>query len=953
MLISNLRIFFLAVLTAFLVSCGNGDDDNQNQDQGSTIERSSTELGENSYKLIEEQKLSVDKKNKIIGAVNTAIKLHKKDKTARENAINKAVKDNGGSDALASELNTKVAEENPIAAETVKLDDQGSLSNATYKLFKDICDANADKCQKLNDILAQVIEINDQETVANGSTQVTRNTKIDNLNIVPADLAEGDVAQFKGRLKTTMQAHVGLLSGVIELTKVADSGLNPDIYNKIIEQPLRGARSAQQLNEIIVAVRDAITANSQPKPARNTAIENAVAAQGGANAAYSDAIKTIVDQKHQENITAEAASGLKTATYTAVVTTANTSLNNTQRNALMAAVVVAKDKGTSTERNTEIENAIKAVRGIAPGTALAGEDTTLATAIKAAVAADYPIEVTTQAKSGLAQSVWDVINASGRTAEQKNAIISAVVAAKNLAEAQRRTQISQAVTRNGGTDATLANNIITAVTDAYDPAGMLGLDTSGLDAVIYWAIRNAAIDNAHKVTLIGADNAPGTLHPIRGAMDTRPRDKRTRDAAILAAVDGLRIVDATQVLNLKTSLLAAADAAQAIDALTSEAGSGLAAGIYNAIVGTGDPANFPRSISNAQMNAVMAPVDNALKVRPLTQDNRDNALKAAVRTVLGLDAAAELSATNNVDAFNWYTLIKTAVDTAHAITALDAKPNDMAQAIYDAIVGQAGITNAEMNQAIRSNDLKNAIKDNRGDKPARDTAIKAALSGAGVLGRALTGDTLLWADAIIAAADTTYADAVIAKNAAALNSLNEDVYNLVIGMPGKSNAEINNALVVLASLLDPATITHQNRVEAIITDAAGNFSGLSADGKRNLLRAMDQHHPLTVAAGPDVSKGVVEKNMVVGGTPGLVVRVDETNNDLIKPFKIFGVTKKKRVFLPSAMLAELHVKVGDEVWFTTISPAGTMINIGQADAVNATGNVPLITAPITHYVIHP
>lgn len=926
------KLLSLMVLSVFSVSCGEKSKaGNQPEKQTLTsvlMEQEKSGLDESIYNVIANKAGLEDKiKNALMAQVKAAIETHTAVKADRDAAISKAVADTckppmvGFDDEIKNAVDMKYPLEKPAVLEKAE-----NLGVATYKIFNDIFTAHPALVGDLNDLMALVKVIKAEETEDNGATQVTRNGKIDGLEIPAGGLGGRTVAQLKAALKIAMEADDHLPLGLVTLTVQADSGVDQRIYDKIIEEPLRGARTVAQLNAIMVAVRDAIAAHREPIAARDQLIVDAVAAQGGANAPYSNGIKNIVDVVHPAVLILEAASHLLHDTYVAVVNTAHANLNNGHRNRLIARIVTAKGLGTTVLRNNDIDAAVREVRGLAVGAALAGEDLTLATAIKGAVATDYPFAVTTLADSGLDNAVYTVISGCARDPEQKNNLMVAVRAVITEANPGVRTgAISAAVNANsavGAADiATISTAIQTAVTNTYFDPTLPSFAASLLDGPVYGAIREATgLSSAHKTTLIG-DIHPRAATQVRAAMNARPRVKATRDGALGTAVTALVGLSVADAAALTMKLIEAAELAQPADLLTDRLGSGLPAQVYHAIVGdTVGGVIIPLAITNAQMNAIMLPVLNALNLRPCVKATRDRAIEDAVRGALGMDPAAVLAA--GTDALLWAHGIKAAAEVAQPATALTAKPDLMEQSTYDAITGNTaagvnvhkGISNLQMNAIIelvetavlkiRDQEDK-ATRDGRVDGFAGDTVNVTVVGGPAQ--PVPVGAN--WNTAIKAALDLA-----IPEITAKPTNLAQEVYDYVIDRYASNKAmnELNAALeAALAIDSQAGRFAALNPVLDSFMDTVLNASGGNvvadadkASQKEEIIRLFNKHHPLAVAGS---FEGTVRAM-----TGGFDVTITVSSDTAV-------AKKKDRVFLPADMTAGLPLKNGDTVVFDSLS----------------------------------
>lgn len=955
------KLLFLMVLSVFAVSCGEKSKpgaDSEKETSSTLMKKEKSGLDESIFKVIADKDgVSDTAKNAIMIQVKTAIDTHKAIKADRDAAISKAVADNGALQGFDMEIKAAVDAKHPIQAPPVELEKAENLGAATYKIFKDIFDAHRDLAAPLNDLLALVKVINAEETVANASTQATRNAKIDVLKIPAGGLGGKTVAQWKAELKIAMESDVHLPAGVVTLILPTDSGIDLNIYNKITERPLRGARTDAQLNAIITAVRDAIgNPPTEPSPARDQRIIDAVAAQGGADVPYSTAIKNVVDTAHAFVLILESASRLLHDTYVAVVNTAHANLHHGHRNILIARVAAAKALGTTVLRNDAIDRAITEVRGLALGAALAGEDLALATAIKRAVATDYAIAITALADSGLDNAVWSLIHGCARDPEQKNNIMVAVrnVIAEPV-EAVRNAAILAAVTAQsagGATDiATLSGVIQTAVTNTYFPAGMPSFAQSHLDYQIYAAIRDfPGLTAAHRTALIGALH-PAAATEVRAAMDARPRVKATRDAALGAAAGrlGLGVADAS---NLTVALIGAAELAQPADGeniLTAQAVSGLPVRVYDALVGNG----VPLAITNAQMNAAMLPMLNALNERPCVQATRNTAIENVVRGALAMDPAAVLAAGS--DARVWADALKAAADLAQPATALTAKPALMDQGVYDAITGNTAagvnvhkdISNLQMNTIIRKVNKHVLMVRPQDDKATRDGIVDGyaangtAVKVAGGLNQNVPA-TADWNTQIKAALDVAIPD-VAAKPA----NLDQDVYDDVTVRlaSNKAKNDLNVALEAAIAIdnqagrlaaLNPAF----DSFLATVLDRTGGAVIVDADktaAKEEILRLFNSLHALAVAAN---FAGTI-KPIPAGGFDVTITVTGDT-----------AVAKVgDHVFLPANMTGGLPLDDGDIVHFNDLS-ANKDANLprnGLVALVRGANKVRTVTALVVNF----
>lgn len=154
------------------------------------------------YNVIKDRKdLTNDVLAKIMKSVAQAIKGNTVNEKAREAAIVKAVKDNGGDDKLASAIKILVNKEYPIGP---GLDDQETVGAATYALFADAAAANAKDILALNELLKKV------KPIVALDTKAKRDAAIDALKIDAAGVAGVTAA----KIKTAMEIdRLGLVKG--------------------------------------------------------------------------------------------------------------------------------------------------------------------------------------------------------------------------------------------------------------------------------------------------------------------------------------------------------------------------------------------------------------------------------------------------------------------------------------------------------------------------------------------------------------------------------------------------------------------------------------------------------------------------------------------------------------------------------------------------------------------
>ncbi|MCA9507895.1 MAG: hypothetical protein KC505_05690, partial [Myxococcales bacterium] len=239
-------------------------------------------LGDHAYAVIQE--LADNPANAgLIATINTLLN----DVTAiYDNAAHttKALRD-AAVDALmgGASADTKTAIKVAMQQDKPLLEAQQALGNNTYALFTGVNplrtnhgvynDGIRNTIEGWNTLLAAVKLI----YATHYDYKAERDAAIDGL---------GTTDSNKDPLKNAMQQDNPLLFGQ------AESGLEQAVYDVIVNN--RGARSVDQLNQVIEAVAQAINDN----PQKNAARDGAITAAGGADAGFTTAIMNAVDTEY-------------------------------------------------------------------------------------------------------------------------------------------------------------------------------------------------------------------------------------------------------------------------------------------------------------------------------------------------------------------------------------------------------------------------------------------------------------------------------------------------------------------------------------------------------------------------------------------------------------------------------------------------------------------------------